>query len=218
MHIPDTLRRVLIPNTVHDIGNRLLTIITLTTIIAAIAISFNGGLSGEVTLLVRNSDGTRTLERLSLSDGTVSPLDGVPSDSITTASMRVFRLSDDSIITLDKAGIVRRTASGGMSVLVASPREPRARTPLSVFGDGERIAWVSPADNSLQVFERSTRGAYLPIYTRAFSVGSLDFTDDGTTLIVSQIQSTGTIFYSIALDQGTVETISSFTGIASIVP
>lgn len=199
-------------------GAFFLTFITLTILVAAFLHGWDSGPSGTVSLLVRMEDGTRVVETLDIGSGSVSTRSDVDASLITTMSARMFMLSDGSMVTIDTPGIVRK-GSGTMAVLVASPVAPLLRTPLSVALDGAYLAWVNPADSSVQVFARSPRGSYLPAYVnRDILPNSLGFTEDGTALVVGKLGTEDTTFYTIDLTSGSVTHLTTVTGLASVVP
>ncbi len=201
-------------------GKTLWILITLTIAFGAFFNAWDARPTGTVTLLVRDLDGTRRVGTFSLREKAFSERTDVDASEITTISARIFALSDASVVTLDTPGVVRRGGGqDGMSVLVASPVSPFLNTPLSVWGDGARVAWVNPADRSVQVFVRSERGAYLPGYlNRDFRANSLGFTDDGSTLVLGKIAGDTTEIHSIKLSNGRMQHITTVPGFASVVP
>lgn len=201
-------------------GKTLWLLITLTVAFGAFFNAWDARPSGTVTLLVRDLDGTRHVGTFSLNEKAFSERTDVDVTEITTISARVFALSDASVVTLDTPGVVRRGGGqDGVSVLVASPVAPFLNTPLSVWGDGARVAWVSPADRSIQVFVRSQRGAYLPGYlNRDLSVSSLGFTENGDTLVVGRMDRDSTDLYAIKLTNGRVIKLTTLPGFVKVVP
>lgn len=200
-------------------GSVLLMLMVATFAASAFVNNWSARLQGSVTLIVRSADNVRSIETLDLAGGALTALPAVDPNSITTISARIFKLPDGSVITLDKSGVVRRPQVGNMSVLIASPVAPLLKTPLTVLGDGEQIAWVSPADGSVQVFARSTRGAYLPHYlNRDMRPSSIGFTEDGQYLVMALIVGEQTEVYAANIATGVVSKITTLDGFASIVP
>ncbi len=201
-------------------GSVLLVLITLTFVFSAILNEWNSRLTGSVTLVVRDASGGRTIETFSLSSKDLTPLVGVDANSVTTVSARTFKLTDGSTITLGTAGVVQQVKGGSQAnVLIASPVAPLLRTPLTVWGDGVRVAWMSPVDGSIQVFSKSARGAYLPNYlnTELFP-NSLGFSEDGLVLVAGRIVGEQTELYAIRLVSGRVTKLATIEGLASVVP
>jgi hypothetical protein len=181
-------------------------------------------MTGSVTLLVRFPDGARDIETYSLADGT-AVLTGVSADTITPDSTKVFTLKDGSVVTLDPAGIIKIKGGpkGPVSILIASTVPPTDRTPLAVWNDGEKIAWVNPADSSLQIFAKNSRGTYLPVYlAKDVKVSSLGFTEDGTilaftTLSVQKSGEAATEISAVDLVTPTLTSVSTMNGFISII-
>lgn len=178
-----------------------------------------GKLAGSVSVLVRNADDTRAVYTLELRSKSLSETVGVNPNSITTVSTKTFFLIDGSKIMLNDAGIVHTIGDQISSVLIASPVAPVLRTPLSVSNEGARIAWMSPADNSIQVFDKTERGAYVPVYLNTeLRVNSLGFNEDGSVLVASRMLESTTEIYAIHIDSGRVTLLSTIEGLASIIP
>lgn len=201
-------------------GRTLWLLITLTVAFAAFFTAWSERPSGEVTLLVRDLDGTRHVSTLTLNDGSLTSRVDIDPSEITTLSARVFALSDASVVTLGTPGIIRYGgALPSTSVLVASPVAPLLTTPLSVWGDGARVAWVNPTDRSVQVFVRSEQGSYLPGYLNGeMRPNSLGFSDDGQTLVLGKIEGESTKIHAVRLSTGAVTHIATLRGFISVVP
>jgi hypothetical protein len=202
-------------------GKVVLTFITLTLIVSAIFVRFNSGNNGFVTVLIRAEDGTRTVSALNIGTTALSERADVDSSTVTTQSIRSFYLTDGSTISIDTAGVVQRVGADLMStrVLVASPAAPHPRTSLAVWGEGSLIAWTSPADNSIQVFEKNDRGAYVPFYlNNDLHPNSLSFTDSGDMLIVAILGGASTDIVGINLKNGAIKKITTLDGLVSVVP
>lgn len=210
----------MLPTTEHASGKWLFVFILASIIGAAVYVAFSGITTGEVRVLIRAESGERSLATLSLSGGGTTPASGDPTQ-ITTASLRIFREEDGSVLTLDKEGIVRLAggSKGQKSVLVASVAPPPARTPLAVWNKGARIAWVNPADGSLQVFEKTSFGSYAPIalYAGVFA-NSIGFTEEGTVLAYAILGESSTDVYAFNLESQTITRVTTLEGLASILP
>ena len=186
--------------------------------------NFSHDSQGSVHVLVRDVSGERTVQYLHVSNGTLTADPTVDPSTVTTTSTRLFRLSDGSVITLSNVGVSMRKGSskGELSVLIASPTPPPMRTPLAVWGDGARIAWVSPTDHSVQVFQRNSRGVYIPIWISEKPANSIAFTEDGTELVMAFIQSVDssdrgqTSFEAVSLDTKAERSITTITGLATV--
>ncbi len=174
---------------------------------------------GSVTLLVLNSVGERNVTEFSLSSGSTALIAGRDAYAMSLDDVnRIFVLSDGSFITVESAGVVRKDDAGNLALLIASPVAPVKKVPLAVWDDGRRIAWINPADRSLQVFERNSRGVYLPIYlNKDVSGNSLGFTDDGDALVVAQFGLEDTTLTAINLTRGTASKAGTVLGHAAII-
>ena len=80
------------------------------------------------------------------------------------------------------------------TIIVASPKPVPLSTPFTVSLDGSRVAWVAPADHSLQVFE-NVNGYFVPLLLKKDStLQSLVFSPDGAYLLgASQNEATSTL-------------------------
>jgi hypothetical protein len=131
-----------------------------------------------------------------------------------------FQLDDGSSILVEKAGIVSRTpGSNFFRVLVASPVVATTRTPIAEWGDGALLAWVNPGDSSLQVFQKTARGSYAPLYVQqGLHPNSFQFTKSGETLVVAKIVGESTDLYEISLESGTIERFKTVEGLVTVLP
>jgi hypothetical protein len=143
---------------------------------------------GTVMLLVRDAEGGSTLEFLSLSTKSMTPVEGADADALAKKPSGVFTLPDGSTISITPSGVVRQGANKGpTTLLVASAVPATEQTPFAVWQGGARIAWINPSDGSLQVFERSDRGTYAPLYLSvSVKANSLGFTQDGSVLVIAK--------------------------------
>lgn len=199
----------------HPPGAFLLSFITITIAVTAFVFTLGPSDEGSATLLVRNLDGTRSLAAMSMQSGALTPLSA--DASAVVAQGATYPLPDGTVVALDTPGIVQRIEgeAGTTRVLVSSPVPPTIRTPLAVWGSGERIAWVNPADDSLQVFAWDGT-AYQPLRVFSDTVQSIGFIREdlivGTRLVGSQ-----TIISTFDLYSGTVTERATLDGLISIV-
>lgn len=208
------------PNRLHQWGKYLLYVICAVIVAVAVFVSVSRTTSGEVKVLVRDISGARSLHTLAVPSGSLSDLEG-DANAITTASSRLFREPDGSVITLDTPGVVRYQGSskGQMSVLIASPTPPLLRTPLAVWAGGALIAWVSPADGSIQVFQKNNFGSYAPIaLVTDASPNSIGFTEDGTGLVFAVLREETTDIYLLSIATESVSSVTTLDGLVSIIP
>lgn len=198
-------------------AKRILTLITLIIIFSAISVAYYSDTSNSVPLLVRTIEGERMLYSVNVQNGNTTQSSGANEISI---GEQQFVLSDGSTIELASAGVVHRAPGPRtFEVLVASPIAASARIPLAVWGDGALIAWVNPGDNSLQVFQKNVRGAYVPIYINSgLFPNSLRFTEEGRILIAAKIVGESTDLYSINVVGSTIERLATVSGLATLVP
>ncbi|MEN9390492.1 MAG: hypothetical protein RLZZ283_592 [Candidatus Parcubacteria bacterium] len=176
-------------------------------------------MKGSVSLIVRDVEtGGRTLYTYTLSDKGLVENESIDANLIVSSSAKLYQRADGSVIGLTPAGVVMADIQNRTSVLIASTVSPTLRTPLAVWAGGDRIAWMNPADNSVQVFDRSARGTYLPSYLNTdLHPNSLGFTDDGSILVATALVGDTTEIYAIRLNSGSVSKVSTIDGLASIV-
>lgn len=199
----------------------IIAIVVVLAILATAFALFSPRASGNVTVLVRDGAGNRTVHTLSLNTGALIERTDVSGDTVVRDNNEVFILSDGSIIRLDPAGVIRLNQGplGPVSVLIASPVAPTLSTPLSVWGDADRVAWMSPADGSVQVFARSERGAYLPVLlNHEIRPNSLGFSDDGSFLVAGVMRKDSTDFYALNLQNSKVSRVGTISGLVSVIP
>ena len=209
-----------IHNRSHAWGKYVLYAMCAVIVVVALFIGVSGTTQGEVKVLIRDISGARSLHALAVPSGTLSDTEG-DANAITTASSRLFREPDGSVITLDTPGVVRYQGSskGQMSVLIASPTPPLLRTPLAVWRGGERVAWVSPADGSVQVFQKNNFGSYAPIaLVTDASPNSIGFTEDGLGLVFAVLREETTDIYLLSIATKSVSSFATLEGLVSIIP
>lgn len=178
--------------------------------------------SGSVTVVQRNVDGTRTLNNVFLKDFFIGPLTGAEKlDETAYKRQESFTLSDGSTITLNEKGIVEFSSDpqAPPKTLIVSPKQPTPRTIFTVWGEGGKIAWVNPGDRSLQVFERSDRGIYLPVFLSKEDItpNSIGFNQDGTALVLADIAGESTDFYVADIASGTLTKVGTMPGLVTII-
>ncbi len=150
--------------------------------------------AGEVYAAVQYADdGTTGVERIDLATGLRTRI----ADEASLVDPSVVVSNGGTVYRVTRDGVVRIEPNGvPPTVLIRSSAPPVPTTPLAVFGEGEQIAWVSPASRSLEVYERVGRDKYAPItLTSDLFVQSISFFSpdmlvatrlgpDGTELIV----------------------------------
>lgn len=178
--------------------------------------------TGSVTVVQRSVDGDRALHNVFLKDFFIGPLTGAEKlDESAYKKQESFSLADGSTITLNEKGIVEFSADpkAPPKTLIVSPKQPTPRTIFTVWGEGKKIAWVNPGDRSLQVFERSERGVYVPIFlgNKDITPNSIGFNQDGTALVIADIAGESTDFYVAEISSGTLTKIGTMPGLVTII-
>lgn len=178
--------------------------------------------TGSVTVVQRTVDGERALHNVFLKDFFIGPLTGADKlDESAYKKQESFLLADGSTITLNEKGIVEFSTDpkAPPKTLIVSPKQPTPRTIFTVWGEGKRIAWVNPGDRSLQVFERSERGVYVPIYLSKEDItpNSIGFNQDGTALVAADIAGESTDFYVADIASETIIKIGTMPGLVTII-
>jgi hypothetical protein len=114
---------------------------------------------------------------------------------------------------LTREGIVLLSFNGDTpAVVVASPVEVSMSTPFAVSQDGMRVAWVAPADKSLQVFE-NVNGYFVPeLVTTEIKPETMAFSPDGKYLLGATYTETMTTLHLVKISSGRVTTVSEFSG------
>jgi microcystin-dependent protein len=97
-------------------------------------------------------------------------------------------------------------------VVIASAVPVHISTPFAVSQDGTRVAWVNPADRSLQVFEHVNE-YFVPLLLKpGASLQSMVFSPDGRYLLAAIQNETQTKLVSIKVDGGTERKIGVLDG------
>jgi hypothetical protein len=177
---------------------------------------------GSVAVMVVPEDGEPSYQLLSLATFSLAPLPEAHILRVTEAhtDRSTHVLSDGTSITVTEAGLVRdfMNAKREPQILVASPLPPRRMTPFAVWNDGQRVAWVSPADYSLQVYERSMRGTYLPLFLgEELRADSIVFSVDGTHVVAAAIGETTTDIHLIDVPENSIEHVATLPGYISLI-
>lgn len=98
------------------------------------------------------------------------------------------------------------------NVVVASPTPVPVTTPFAVSLDGVRVAWVAPADKSLQVFE-NVNGYFVPLLLKPeLHPDSLVFSPDGKYLLTSTHGEATTTLSVVAIKGGHITEVGEVGG------
>ncbi len=98
------------------------------------------------------------------------------------------------------------------TLVIASPVPVPASTPFAVSQDGTRVAWVAPADHSLQVFE-DVNGYFIPIIvTKDIVPQSLVFSPNNRYLIGTTNTGATTTLNLITVSSGRIRAVHEFPG------
>lgn len=124
---------------------------------------------------------------------------------------RPHPIGGDSVLALTQKGIVRITQDEVPEIVVQSAVPVTTGTPFVVSSDGARVAWVNPADFSLQVFEIAPQFRPL-LSTRTVSPSSLIFAPDGTHIMVAEVNETDTILSAVSVRDGSRRTVTTLPG------
>ena len=207
---------------------KLVSILVVLAIAAGVLflIIWMGKPAGAVSMFLISPQGSRQVGDYSLRTGSFSARSDIDASALSIENISSdFGLSDGSVITVAPSGIVKRMGDDTAhdSLLVATPIAALSKAPLAVWGEATRLAWINPADHSLQVFERNSRGTYLPIYlNNDFKVNSIGFTEDGsilvfTRLVVGKEEGSVTEVYAVNLNNSGVNHIDTIDGFATII-
>ncbi len=121
--------------------------------------------------------------------------------------------SGQRTIALTSTGIALISYSDAKpTVVVASPTFVPITTPFAVSEDGMRVAWVAPADHSLQVFENKN-GYFVPLLlTHALEPRTMAFSPDGSYLLGTTYSGATTTVSLITVSGGKVSTVGAYPG------
>ncbi len=118
---------------------------------------------------------------------------------------RTYALSSEGIVLLAYNDLEP-------SLVVASPKPVPLSTPFSVSADGMRLAWVAPADGSLQVYE-DINGYLVPLLLLPDSKAqSLVFSPTGKHILVASHSGVFTTIELITISSGRTKVVSTFPG------
>lgn len=197
----------------HPWGAFILSFITITVAVVAFLFTMNPGERGSVTLLMRGLDGVRTLGTFDVRTADVT----IVETGTAVLQTREVYVDGSTAIMLDTPGLVQRVVGEAelVRVLIASPVPPPPQTPFAVWGKGERVAWVNPADGSLQVFEWNGQ-AYSPLRVFTDTVQSVGFSSENL-LVGARIRDGQTVLSTFDLRTGSVVERATLDGLISIV-
>ncbi len=120
-------------------------------------------------------------------------------------SQRTFALTSRGIALLSYS-------DAPPSIVVASPVPVPLSTPFAVSQDGTRLAWVAPADRSLQVFEEKD-GYFVPlILEKTFIPETMTFSPDGAYLLGTTHTDATTTVSVFTITTGRVRALGEFNG------
>lgn len=197
----------------HPGGAFILSFITLTIVVVAFLFSYFPTENSTVTLLIRGEDGTRSLATFALGSGEVTRT----GDGASVSQQQEVALEDGTVVLLDAPGLVQRVPDDpeAVRVLIASPVAPSPRTPFAVWERAARVAWVSPADASVQVFAWNGKG-YSPVGVFTEPVQSLGFVREDL-LVGTVLNGSQTEILAFDLATGAVTNLATLDGLISIV-
>lgn len=205
-------------------GAFLLSFITLTIAVTAFLTNLSEMGVGTVSVVVERPGSGVYTAKLSLMNGDLTAMRSADTAGAPQAAP-MYAGPRGSVIQLTPAGIEEKAENGDSKVIIISVTPPTAETPFAVWGKGALIAWVSPTDQSLQVFARTPRGTYQPLFvSSSVRADSLGFTDDGAALVVTTVARTETgdvvstdiSAVSTALETKTLNPVSSYSGLVTI--
>ncbi|MEK7063242.1 MAG: hypothetical protein AAB955_00955 [Patescibacteria group bacterium] len=119
---------------------------------------------------------------------------------------------DDRVYALTERGIELLDFGKVGEIVVASAAPVHTATPFAASPDGTQVAWVNPADRSLQVFEH-TNGFFVPLlFLPGVSPHSIVFSPDGMYLLVAFQTETETRLSRIRIDGGSTDAVGVLQG------
>lgn len=120
-------------------------------------------------------------------------------------NQRTFALTSQGIALLSYRGAEPK-------LVVASPKNVPISTPFAVSQDGTRVAWVAPADNSLQVYE-NVNGYFVPLLlSKDVRPESMVFSPTGKHLLGTIRGEATTTLQLITVDGGKAFTVGEWPG------
>ena len=124
-------------------------------------------------------------------------------------NQRTFALSSDGVVLLSYS-------DNEPTVVIASPVAVPETTPFAVSQDGTRVAWVAPADKSLQVFE-NVNGYFVPLLLQSKSpFQTLVFSPDGRHIIGGSHSETATSLSIVKISSGKTSALGAVSGLLEL--
>lgn len=118
---------------------------------------------------------------------------------------RTFALTNEGISLLSYS-------DSEPSLVIASPVFVPETTPFAVSQSGTRVAWVAPADHSLQVFE-DVNGYFVPVsLSTDIAPQSLVFSPNGRYLLGTTHTATSTTLHLVTASNGTTKVVAELPG------
>lgn len=133
--------------------------------------------------------------------------------------IRPFPVPGNATIAVTSRGVVSLVPGvSDQRVLIKTEVPATGGTPLAVSMNGDRIAWVNPMDNSLQVFSRTPAGTFVPLLLNEnIAPTSLAFSPDSTRLAYTEMQSNGSSSIRVlTLLSGAITPIGEYNGVVDI--
>lgn len=124
-------------------------------------------------------------------------------------NQRTFALTSDGVALLSYS-------DNEPTIVIASPVPVPETTPFAVSQDGMRVAWVAPADKSLQVFE-NVNGYFVPLLLQNKSpFQTLVFAPDGRHLIGGSHSETTTSLSIVKISSGKTSVLGTIGGLLEL--
>ncbi len=156
-------------------------------------------------------------ERAGLDDWSVVEMLRTGEQTTIGTGVRPYPVGDRSAVSLTERGIIRISGNGGPETALISSPIFIIDTPITVSRDGLRIAWVSPSDHSIQVFEKRSEGTYGSVMVIANTAPtSIAFNEAGTHLLLATSVEAGTQIEIIDIKKSVKSTVGVIPGIADI--
>lgn len=130
---------------------------------------------------------------------------------------RPYPSAGQETFALSSSGVAALSFSDTQpSIIVASPVPVSTATAFAVSPDGKRVAWIAPADHSLQVFER-TSDRFVPVLLATSTLlQSMVFSPDGEYLLGAVYAETMTSLFTIAVTDGKVQKVGEYPGLIKL--
>ena len=128
-----------------------------------------------------------------------------------------YPLEGNKTAALTNAGIVSVSTFDQAPVVLVASAVPVNDAAMTVSSDGNRIAWVNPADHSLQVFQKDPAGTYLPVLvSKNFPATSLTFSPDAQYLLGAMPADSTSTLSLLQIAHGAVEKVGTIPGAAKV--